>query len=104
MEGDVIGMQDIFVFERRGIDENGKVKGAFHSTGIIPKFSERLKTGGFHLRPAIFDSTEWRSKRSRSLLGPYHARNTSNLPFSPPSPSVLSRWAILSTSATPRHD
>ncbi len=56
MEGDVIAMQDIFVFERRGIDENGKVKGTFRGTGLKPKFSERLLTGGFHLRPGLFDS------------------------------------------------
>jgi pilus assembly protein CpaF len=56
MEGDVIAMQDIFVFERRGIDENGKVKGTFLATGIRPKFSERLQTGGFYLRPGLFDS------------------------------------------------
>ncbi len=56
MEGDVIAMQDIFVFERRGIDENGKVKGTFRATGIRPKFSERLLTGGFQLRAGLFDS------------------------------------------------
>jgi len=56
MEGDVIAMQDIFVFERRGIDENGKVKGTFRGTGLKPKFSERLLTGGFHLREGLFDS------------------------------------------------
>jgi pilus assembly protein CpaF len=56
MEGDVIAMQDIFVFERRAIDENGKVKGAFRATGIRPKFSERLQTGGFNLRAGLFDS------------------------------------------------
>jgi pilus assembly protein CpaF len=56
MEGDVIGMQDIFVFERRAIDENGKVRGTFRATGIKPKFSERLQTGGFTLREALFDS------------------------------------------------
>lgn len=56
MEGDVIAMQDIFVFERRGIDENGKVKGTFRGTGLKPKFSERLLTGGFHLRTGLFDS------------------------------------------------
>ncbi|MGH9530414.1 MAG: CpaF family protein [Terriglobales bacterium] len=56
MEGDVIAMQDIFVFERKGIDENGKVKGAFRATGVKPNFSERLLTGGFHLRPGLFES------------------------------------------------
>jgi pilus assembly protein CpaF len=56
MEGDVISMQDIFVFERVGIDENGKVRGAFRATGIRPKFAERLATAGCPLRPALFDS------------------------------------------------
>jgi pilus assembly protein CpaF len=56
MEGDLIGMQDIFVFERSGIDENGKVRGTFKGTGIRPKFIERLATGGFRIRPALFDS------------------------------------------------
>jgi pilus assembly protein CpaF len=56
MEGDVICMQDIFVFERVGIDENGKVKGAFRATGIRPQFAERLATAGCRLRPALFES------------------------------------------------
>ena len=56
MEGDVICMQDIFVFDRVGIDENGKVRGAFRATGIRPKFADRLATGGCRLRPALFDS------------------------------------------------
>jgi pilus assembly protein CpaF len=56
MEGDVICMQDIFVFERVGIDENGKVRGAFRATGIRPKFADRLATAGCRLRPGIFDS------------------------------------------------
>ena len=56
MEGEVISMQDIFVFDRRGIDEGGKVRGAFQATGIRPRFADRLATGGARLRPAIFDS------------------------------------------------
>jgi pilus assembly protein CpaF len=56
MEGDVITMQDIFVFERRGIDETGKVRGTFRATGIRPHFSERLATYGARLRAALFDS------------------------------------------------
>ncbi len=57
MEGELIAMQDIFVFERKGIDENGKVKGAFRATGIRPKFAERLLTGGHKLRSSIFESS-----------------------------------------------
>src|SRR5438067_4764598 len=56
MEGDVISMQDIFVFERYGIDETGRVRGVFRATGIRPKFADRLATAGCRLRPALFES------------------------------------------------
>jgi pilus assembly protein CpaF len=56
MEGEVISMQDIFVFERTGIDEGGKVKGVFRASGIRPKFADRLATGGCRLRAGLFDS------------------------------------------------
>jgi pilus assembly protein CpaF len=56
VEGDVITMQDIFSFDRTGIDETGKVHGAFRATGIRPKFAERLATAGCRLRPALFES------------------------------------------------
>ncbi|HUK17533.1 MAG TPA: CpaF family protein [Bryobacteraceae bacterium] len=55
-EGDVISMQDIFLFERTGIDESGRVHGIFRATGIRPKFADRLATAGCRLRPAIFES------------------------------------------------
>ena len=50
VEDEVIAMQDIFVFERTGVDESGKVKGVFKATGIRPKFAERL--GDHGLPPA----------------------------------------------------
>jgi pilus assembly protein CpaF len=56
MESDIITMQDIFVFERHGIDESGRVRGLFRATGVRPKFAERLATGGCRLRPGLFDS------------------------------------------------
>src|SRR5947209_9757607 len=56
MEGDTIAMQDIFTFERTGIDESGKVRGAFRATGLRPQFAERLATSGARLRPALFES------------------------------------------------
>jgi pilus assembly protein CpaF len=56
MEADIISMQDIFVFDRLGIDQSGKVRGLFHATGIRPKFAERLATAGNKLRPGLFDS------------------------------------------------
>jgi pilus assembly protein CpaF len=56
MEGEVITMQDIFVFERHGIDESGKVRGAFRATGVRPRFAERLALSGCRLRPALFEA------------------------------------------------
>jgi len=56
MESDIISMQDVFVFDRVGIDDSGHVRGTFRSTGIRPHFAERLATAGCRLRPALFDS------------------------------------------------
>jgi pilus assembly protein CpaF len=56
MDDDMIGMQDIFDFDRTGIDESGKVRGIFHATGVRPTFAERLATSGARLRPALFES------------------------------------------------
>src|SRR5438067_802568 len=56
VEGEVICMQEIFLFERYGIDENGKVRGVFRASGIRPKCSDRLATAGCRLRPALFES------------------------------------------------
>jgi pilus assembly protein CpaF len=55
MEGHVVTMQDIFVFERMGVAEDGTVLGRFKATGIRPKFAERLYVAGVHLPPGIFD-------------------------------------------------
>jgi pilus assembly protein CpaF len=56
MEGDMIALSDIFVFDRSGIDESGKVRGVFHSTGHPPHFAERLATAGCRLSPELFES------------------------------------------------
>ena len=45
MTGDVVAMQDIFIFEKLGIDVNGRVFGRFKATGVSPKFADRLKEG-----------------------------------------------------------
>jgi pilus assembly protein CpaF len=57
MEGDSILMQDIFEFERTGIDESGRVRGVFKGLGVRPRFADRLATGGCRLDPALFSST-----------------------------------------------
>ena len=56
MEADMIAMQDIFVFDRLGIDESGHVRGVFRSSGIRPKFTDRLATAGCRLRSTIFQT------------------------------------------------
>ena len=56
MEGDSIWMQDVFTFDRTGIDKAGKVHGVFRSTGAKSRFTERLVTSGFALRPELFES------------------------------------------------
>jgi pilus assembly protein CpaF len=55
MEGDVISMQEIFIFERTGLRENGKVAGRFRATGIRPKCSERLAASGMALPMDMFE-------------------------------------------------
>ncbi len=55
MEGDMITLQDIFVFEKRGLTPEGKVIGRFAATGIRPKFYEKLLAAGIKLSPSMFD-------------------------------------------------
>jgi pilus assembly protein CpaF len=55
MEGDVISLQDLFVFERSGINPQGRVYGRFRATGIRPKISERLITAGYPLPSEMFE-------------------------------------------------
>jgi len=55
MEGDIVTMQDIFVFRKRGIRESGEVLGEFLPTGIRPKFAERLLVTGIQLPIAMFE-------------------------------------------------
>src|ERR1700730_9910360 len=55
MEGDVITMQEIFVFEKLGITQDGKVIGRFRATGVRPKCCDRLKASGIHLPADMFE-------------------------------------------------
>src|SRR3954452_8049004 len=55
MEGDVITMQEIFLFEKMGITQDGKVIGRFRATGVRPKCCERLKASGIHLPADMFE-------------------------------------------------
>jgi len=63
MEADVISLQEIFVFERTGVDEDGNVQGDFHPTGIRPRFAERLERYGVSLSGLLFsEALEKRAK------------------------------------------
>ncbi|WP_454751611.1 CpaF family protein [Cupriavidus necator] len=55
MEGDIINMQEIFTFQRTGVDKDGTVRGHFRATGVYPKFSERLRVFGVGLTDETFD-------------------------------------------------
>jgi pilus assembly protein CpaF len=52
---DHIEVQDIFVFDRIGVNEAGKVQGRFRSAGVTPKIMERLRVAGISVDAAIFD-------------------------------------------------
>ena len=56
MEQDMITLQDIFLFEKTGITESGKVLGRFRATGIRPKFYDRLKMCGIQLPASLFQT------------------------------------------------
>jgi pilus assembly protein CpaF len=57
MEGDMITLQDIFVFEKQGLDSEGRVVGRFAATGIRPKFYEKLLAAGIRLDAELFDES-----------------------------------------------
>ncbi len=65
MEGDVITMQEIFAFERMGMDENDRVIGRFKATGIRPRFTERLKAYGIDLSHLLFSNLEEQKKEKK---------------------------------------
>jgi pilus assembly protein CpaF len=56
MEGDGILTQDIFTFDRLGMDPDGKVHGVFRATGAKSRFADRLATAGYGLRNELFES------------------------------------------------
>jgi pilus assembly protein CpaF len=56
--GDMVSMQDIFLFEKRGVGPNGKVIGRFKATGIVPKFAERLRASGIPFDMNLLEVSE----------------------------------------------
>ena len=83
MEGDVITMQDIFIFERQGIGEGDKVLGQFKATGIRPKFADRLKAYGIDLaRHAVLQPAASAAARERAAGGASDGRPAHRRPGS----------------------
>jgi pilus assembly protein CpaF len=60
LEGDVIVLQDIFVFKQQGVDERGKIIGKLVPTGIRPRFYDQLVTSGIHVPATVFmEEEDW---------------------------------------------
>jgi pilus assembly protein CpaF len=57
MEGNVIVLQDLFVYQQKGIGEGGKVLGSMQPTGMVPRFIDRFNASGTHLPAEIFKRT-----------------------------------------------
>jgi pilus assembly protein CpaF len=57
MEENVISMQEIYTFTRKGVGPDGKVIGVFQPSHIRPKFLERLRMSGIFLSPGLFEQT-----------------------------------------------
>ena len=55
MEGETLSMQEIFGFKQTGVGENGKIKGFYYATGMVPQFNRRLKAFGVGLPESMFD-------------------------------------------------
>src|ERR1017187_7082780 len=56
--GDIISLQDVFLFEKHGLGPEGNVLGRFYSTGIVPKFAEKLQNAGIPLPPGLLDVSQ----------------------------------------------
>jgi pilus assembly protein CpaF len=55
MEGEVITLQDIFIYDKQGIDQDGRVVGQFRATGIRPKFADKLELAGIEVPEELFN-------------------------------------------------
>ncbi|MCK6528277.1 CpaF family protein [Myxococcota bacterium] len=56
MEGDIVTLQDLFVFEQRGVDDDGRVRGKFRATRVRPTFDARLRARGISLPSSVWES------------------------------------------------
>ena len=56
MQGDVVTLQDIFLYAQKDVDKNGKIIGEHQATGFIPKFIEKLEKMGYNIPRGIFSN------------------------------------------------
>jgi len=55
MDEEIVSMQDIFLYEKRGVGPGGRVLGEFRATGIRPKFAEKLTVSGITVPASLFE-------------------------------------------------
>ena len=67
MEGEVITMQDLFVYDRMGIDSDGSVLGNFRATGIRPRCADRLQAYGIDLAETLFANADYGFPQERAV-------------------------------------
>lgn len=56
IQGEVVTLQDIFLFQQKDIDKNGKIIGSHQATGFIPKFIEKLEKQGYNIPRGLFSN------------------------------------------------
>ena len=64
MQGDVVTLQDIFVFQQQGIGKTGKIQGEFQATGFLPKFIEILEKKGYNIPRGLFSNASPAPKKA----------------------------------------
>jgi pilus assembly protein CpaF len=57
VKDDRIETQDIFIFDRTGVSDAGKVQGRYRGTGVVPRILDRLRISGITLPPNLFQET-----------------------------------------------
>jgi pilus assembly protein CpaF len=64
MQGDVVVLQDIFVYQQRGFGKDGKIQGEYQATGFIPKFIETMEKMGYNIPRGVFTNSEQAIKKT----------------------------------------
>ncbi|NLB51688.1 MAG: hypothetical protein GX808_01960 [Syntrophomonadaceae bacterium] len=57
MEKDIITLQDLFLFEQKGVGDKGRILGSFHPSGVLPKFMPELEAKGVNVPIKVFSET-----------------------------------------------